>query len=97
MMIEIRYTDIFSNWLQQLKDPVGKAKIFVCIDRLRIGMFGDFKSVGNAVSEIRINFGPGYRIYYTRRDKELIILLAGGDKSTQNKDIKKAQALVKRL
>lgn len=96
-MIEIRYTETFSDWLQHLRDHVGKAKILVRIDRLRLGLFGDAKPVGNGVSELRIDFGPGYRIYYTRRNKELIILLAGGDKSSQNKDIRKAQDLIKHL
>jgi len=96
-MIEIRYTDTFSEWLQHLRDRSGKAKILVRIDRLRLGLYGDFKSVGNGVSEIRIDFGPGYRLYYTKRGKELIILLAGGDKSSQNRDIKKAQDLVNYL
>ena len=96
-MIEIRYTETFSDWLQHLRDHVGKAKILVRIDRLRLGLFGDAKSAGNGVSELRIDFGHGYRIYYTKRNKELIILLAGGDKSSQNRDIRKAQDLVKHL
>jgi putative addiction module killer protein len=96
-MIEIRYTETFSEWLQQLRDRVGKAKILVRIDRLRLGLFGDVKPVGQGVSEIRIAFGPGYRVYYTKRGKELIILLAGGDKSSQAKDIHKAQDLEKYL
>jgi putative addiction module killer protein len=96
-MIEIRYIEHFSDWLQHLRDHVGKAKILVRIDRLRTGLFGDAKSVGNGVSELRIDFGPGYRIYYTKRSKELIILLAGGDKGSQNRDIRKAQDLLKHL
>ncbi len=96
-MIEIRYTDSFSEWLQHLRDHKGKAKILVRIDRLRLGLFGDYKSVGNGVSEIRIDFGPGYRLYYAKRGKNVIILLAGGDKSSQNRDIKKAHDLVKWL
>ncbi len=94
-MIEIRYTETFSDWLQHLRDRVGKAKILVRIDRLRIGLFGDTKPVGNGVLELRIDFGPGYRIYYIKQNKELIILLAGGDKNSQNRDIHKAQDLVK--
>ncbi|MGB7567443.1 MAG: type II toxin-antitoxin system RelE/ParE family toxin [Chitinivibrionales bacterium] len=96
-MIEIRYTETFSNWLKKLRDHIGKAKILVRIDRLRLGLSGDNKSVGQGVSEIRIDFGPGYRIYYTKRGKELIILLVGGDKSSQNRDIQKAQDLAKQL
>jgi putative addiction module killer protein len=96
-MVEIRYTEIFSDWLKHLRDHIGKAKILVRIDRLRLGLPGDTKSVGQGVSEIRIDFGPGYRIYYTKRGKELIILLVGGDKSSQNRDIRKAQDLTKCL
>ncbi len=96
-MIEVRYTETFSEWLQHLRDSVGKAKILVRIDRLRLGLYGDVKPVGQGVSEIRIAFGPGYRVYYTKRGKELIILLAGGDKSSQSRDIHKAQDLVKYL
>jgi putative addiction module killer protein len=96
-MIEIRYTETFSDWLQKLRDHIGKAKILVRIDRLRLGLSGDSKSVGKGISEIRIDFGPGYRIYYTKRGKELTILLVAGDKSSQNRDIKKAQDLAKRL
>jgi putative addiction module killer protein len=96
-MIEIRYTETFSEWLQQLRDRVGKAKILVRIDRLRLGLYGDVKSVGKGVSEIRIAFGPGYRVYYAKRGQELIILLAGGDKSSQSRHIHKAQELVKYL
>jgi putative addiction module killer protein len=97
IMIEIRYTETFSDWLQQLRDRVGKAKILVRIDRLRIGLVGDTKSIGNGVMELRIDFGPGYRIYYTKRNKELIILLSCGDKGSQNRDIHKAQDLAKHL
>jgi putative addiction module killer protein len=96
-MIEIRYTETFSDWLHHLRDCAGKAKILVRIDRLRLGLSGDAKSVGHGVSELRIDFGPGYRIYYTKRGKEVIFLLAGGDKSSQNKDIRKAQDLETQL
>jgi putative addiction module killer protein len=92
-MIQIRYTETFSDWLNALRDSKGKAKILVRIDRLRLGLLGDTKPVGHGVSELRINFGPGYRVYYLKKGEELIILLAGGDKSSQNKDIKKAQDL----
>ena len=95
--MEIRYTETFSDWLQHLRDHIGKAKILVRIDRLRLGLSGDTKFVGQGISEIRIDFGSGYRIYYTKRGKELIILLVGGDKSSQNRDIKRAQDLAKCL
>jgi putative addiction module killer protein len=92
-MIEIRYTDTFSGWLSSLRDSKGKAKILVRIDRLRLGLLGDTKPVGHGVSELRIDFGPGYRLYYLKQGKELIILLVGGDKSSQKRDIKKAHDL----
>jgi putative addiction module killer protein len=95
--MEIRYTETFSEWFQHIRDRVGKAKILVRIDRLRLGLFGDAKSVGQGVSEIRIAFGPGYRVYYTKRGKELIIILAGEDKSSQARDIHKAHDLIKYL
>jgi putative addiction module killer protein len=92
-MPEIRYTETFSDWLQHLRDHLGKAKILVRIDRLRLGLSGDTKPIGHGISEIRIDFGPGYRLYYISRGREVIILLAGGDKSSQRRDIRKAQKL----
>ena len=96
-MIEIRYTENFVSWLQNLRDSKGKAKILVRIDRLHLGLFGDSKAIGNKVSELRIDFGPGYRIYYTKKGKEIVILLGGGDKSSQSKDIAKSWDLVTHL
>ena len=93
-MIEIQQTEVFSNWLSSLRDLAGKARILVRIDRLRLGLSGDTKSVGDAVSELRIDHGPGYRVYYAWRGRELIILLAGGDKGTQSRDIRKAKQLL---
>ncbi|MCP4780085.1 MAG: type II toxin-antitoxin system RelE/ParE family toxin [Hyphomicrobium sp.] len=92
-MVAIRQTDEFSGWLHALRDSRGRAKILVKIDRLAAGNPGDAQSVGDKVSELRINYGPGYRIYFTQRGAELILLLWGGDKSTQAKDIAKAKRL----
>ena len=94
-MVAIRQTDEFANWLHALRDVRGRAKILVRIDRLAGGNPGDVKPVGGSVSELRIDTGPGpgYRIYFTRRGAELVLLLCGGDKKTQDKDITKAKRL----
>ena len=96
-MIEIRKTDIFAEWLDGLRDIQARARIQARIERLAAGNPGDFEPVGEGVSELRINYGPGYRVYFKRRGQELIILLAGGDKSTQAKDIKAALRLARNL
>ena len=92
-MIEIRETEEFSNWLRALHDQRGKAKILIRIDRLARGNPGDFEPVGQGVSELRIDYGPGYRVYFVQRGQKLIVLLAGGDKRTQAKDIARAKEL----
>jgi len=89
-MIEIRQTEVFANWFRVLRDRQARARIQVRIDRLQLALPGDVKPVGEGVSELRIDYGPGYRVYFTKRGRELIILLAGGDKRTQDRDIKKA-------
>ena len=96
-MIEIRKTDVFVDWLDGLKDIRARARVLVRIERLAAGNPGDVKPVSEGVSELRIDYGPGYRVYFKKRGKELIILLAGGDKSTQPKDIRKALRLVQNL
>jgi putative addiction module killer protein len=96
-MIEIRQTDVFANWFRALRDRQARARIQVRIDRLQLGLPGDVKPVGEGVSELRIDYGPGYRVYFTKRGLELIILLAGGDKRTQDRDIKKAIQLANDL
>ena len=96
-MYEIRRTDVFSGWLDRLKDGRARARILARLDRVAEGNLGDTKPVGEAVSEFRIDYGPGYRIYYTKRRKTIIILLVGGDKSTQEKDIKRAIQLARDL
>lgn len=82
----------FSEWLNSLKDVQGRAKIRIRLDRLRLGNRGDCKAVGGGVQELRIDFGPGYRVYFGEDGKTLILLLCGGDKSTQSRDIERAKA-----
>lgn len=96
-MVEIRKTDLFVQWLDHLVDIHARARVQARIERLAAGNPGDVEPVGEGVSELRINYGPGYRIYFKRRGRELIILLAGGDKSTQAKDIKVALRLARNL
>ena len=96
-MIEIRKTDYFAKWLDELKDFQARARVQARIERLVAGNPGDVEPVGEGVSELRINYGPGYRVYFKKRGRELIILLAGGDKSTQTKDIKAALRLARNL
>ncbi len=96
-MFEILRTETFIAWLLALKDVQGRARIAKRIDRLALGNFGDTKSVGGGVSELRLAFGPGYRIYYTRRGEVVVILLCGGDKGSQRDDIERAKVLAKEL
>ena len=96
-MYIIKQTNYFSKWLTKLKDTKGKVSILRRIDRMRLGNFGDYKSVGNNISELRVTTGPGYRIYYTKQNDEIIVLLIGGDKSSQSDDIKKANEILKEL
>lgn len=96
-MYLIKQTDTFLKWLKKLKDVKGKVFILRRVERMKSGNFGDYKSLGDEISEIRIPTGPGYRVYYTKRGDEIIVLLVGGDKSTQRDDIAKAKHLVKEL
>ena len=96
-MIEIRKTEIFAKWLDGLHDIRARARILVRIERLAAGNPGDVKSVSEGVSELRIDYGPGYRVYYKKQGQKVVILLAGGDKSTQAKDIKTALRLARNL
>ena len=89
-MIEVRQTKTYSQWFDTLRDRQAKARIDIRIRRLSMGNPGDVKPVGKGVSELRIDYGPGYRVYFIQRGDALIILLAGGDKSTQRQDIKTA-------
>ena len=95
--MEIRQTDRYAAWFANLRDIRARARIDVRIRRLALGNPGDVGPVGGGVSELRLSYGPGYRIYYVERGSELIVLLAGGDKSTQQKDIAEAQRLASDL
>lgn len=96
-MIEIRKTDLFARWLDDLRDIQARARVQARIERLAAGNPGDAEPVGEGVLELRINYGPGYRVYFKQRRQELVFLLAGGDKSTQAKDIKTALRLARNL
>jgi putative addiction module killer protein len=93
MTVEIRETAVFRRWLDKLRDENARRRVMVRVERLVEGNFGDAKSVGGGVAELRIDYGPGYRVYFTRRGSEVILLLAGGDKRTQWKDIETARRL----
>lgn len=96
-MIEVRQTEVFSKWLHKLNDRQARSRIQIRIDRLRLGLHGDVKPVGHGVSELRIDYGPGYRLYFTQRGDVVVILLLGGDKRTQQKDIETAIELAQGL
>ncbi len=92
-MVDIVESDVFIDWFAGLRDSQAKARILVRIRRLAIGNAGDVKPVGAGISEMRINYGPGYRVYYKQRGTELVILLCGGDKATQASDIATAKTI----
>ena len=96
-MKTIYTTQIYDEWFAKLRDREGKARINARLRRIEQGNFGDFKSLGNGVLELRFDFGPGYRVYLAQRGTEVIVLLAGGDKSTQQKDINIAHDLARQL
>jgi putative addiction module killer protein len=96
-VIEIRQTEAFASWFDSLRDRKARARIDVRIRRLSLGNPGDVKPIGRGVSELRIDYGPGYRVYFVQRGPMLIILLAGGEKRTQQRDIKKALELARAL
>ena len=96
-MIEIRKTNHFAKWIDSLQDIRARARIQARIERIAIGNPGDVKSVGEGISEMRIDYGPGYRVYFIQHERSVIILLAGGDKSTQARDIKTALHLAQNL
>jgi putative addiction module killer protein len=96
-MIEIRKTDVFAKWIDGLQDIRARARILVRIERLSTGNPGDVKPVGEGVSEMRIDYAPGYRMYFKKIGQKTVILLAGGDKNSQSRDIKTALRLSRNL
>jgi putative addiction module killer protein len=97
LVYEIRKTDLYAKWLDGLRDIHARARVQARVERLATGNPGDVRPVGEGVSELRIDYGPGYRVYYTMRGRTMIILLAGGDKRTQTTDIKTALRLARNL
>ena len=95
--VEIRKTKVFAKWLDNLKDPKAKARILIRLRRLGSGNAGDVKPVGEGLSEMRISYGPGYRVYFKGIGSKLVILLAGGKKGSQQRDIKRAISLSREL
>jgi putative addiction module killer protein len=95
IMVEIRQTEAYASWFAKLRDRQARARIDVRIRRLSLGNPGDVRSVGEGVSELKIDYGPGYRVYFVQRGSALVILLAGGDKSTQDQDIQLALELAR--
>lgn len=96
-MIEIRQTEVYANWFAKLRDRQARARIDARIRRLSLGNPDDIKPVGEGVSELHLDYGPGYRVYFVQRGSLLIILLAGGDKSTQSRDIQTALELARQI
>jgi len=95
--MEVRKTDTFAKWIDGLRDIRARARILARIERFALGNPGDVEPVGEGVSELRIHYGPGYRVYFKKQGGALVILLAGGDKRSQAKDIKKALSLARNL
>jgi putative addiction module killer protein len=96
-MIEVRQTERFKEWLAALRDINARARIAARIRRMEGGNFGDVAPVGEGVSEVRVRYGPGYRVYFIQQGQEVVVLLCGGDKSTQDRDIAKARDMAKEV
>ncbi|MGH8713555.1 MAG: type II toxin-antitoxin system RelE/ParE family toxin [Casimicrobiaceae bacterium] len=96
-MFQIQQTEVFAKWFVNLRDVRAKARILARLDSIRLGNLGDAKSVGGGVSEMRIDVGAGYRVYFARRQRIIVILLCGGEKSTQAKDIANARLIVRQI
>ena len=96
-MIEIRKTNSFAKWIDGLRDVRARARVLVRIERLAAGNLGDVKPIGEGVSELRVDYGPGYRVYFKKIGQTVVILLAGGSKKTQQKDIEKALEIARKL
>jgi putative addiction module killer protein len=94
-VIEVRQTEVYARWFANLRDQQAKARINVRIRRLSLGNLSDVSPVGEGVSELRIDYGPGYRVYFVQRGQTLVVLLAGGDKDSQDRDIRRALELAR--
>ena len=97
VVVEIRQTEVYARWFRRLRDRQARVRIDSRIRRMSLGNFGDVRPVGEGVSEIRIDYGPGYRVYYAQRGQALVVLLAGGDKDSQERDIQRALDLARGL
>ena len=97
VMVEIRQTEVYARWFRRLRDREARVRIDSSIRRLSLGNPADVRSVGEGVSEIRIDYGPGYRVYFVQRGEALVVLLAGGDKDSQDRDIRRALELARGL
>ena len=95
--MELVYTEVFEEWLIGLRDLRARASILTRLERIEDGNFGDHRSVGGGISELRVNVGQGYRVYYTIRQQTVVILLCGGDKDSQRRDIRQAQQMAKEV
>ena len=94
-MKDIRRSSVYKKWIKDLRDPQARARILARVDRLADGNPGDVKPIGEGCSEMRIDYGPGYRVYYKDSGREIIIMLCGGDKDTQDKDIERAKEIAR--
>jgi len=96
-MFQLVQTQVFSKWLRGLRDPIGRAHVQKRLDQLALGHFGDVKPVREGVSEMRIHYGPGYRVYFMRQHRAVIVLLAGGEKDSQLRDIRQAIEIARQI
>ena len=96
-MLEIRQTSLYADWFSDLRDRAAQTRVDIRIRRLSLGNPGDVKPIGEGVSELRVDYGPGYRVYFIKRAELYVVLLAGGDKSSQANDVAKAKALAREL
>ena len=96
-MFEVRKTEVYAKWLDSLRDTRARARVLVRVERLAAGNPGDVRPVGEGVSELRIDYGPGYRVYFKKQGRTIVVLLAGGDKRSQNRDVETALRLARNL